>query len=759
MVRAYKKTRVFLALAIIVTIVSCFSRVMRGGTENQPPLCEDMNQLIPMPQEFLYKGTEVALDGNWDILVDIFDENDFFAAMELRKELRKTHNLSLAVKAINNNLSSENNHIMLVNLRKNEKTIPFCLNKGIYFDKTLPEEGYILEVFSDSIIIAAGSGSGVFYGAQSLKQLIKSEEDLVVVPEVKIKDWPDSKIRGVHLCGIGLSDMYDVINKIAALKMNTAIIERDFWYDFRLKKINDLVNYEKFFDYCRERHINPVPNIHNFGISSFVLKEDPHCAEGIWVQDEKFEFVDNMARPIIALDVEIKNPGFEKNGGQNVPEGWEFRTDLLNSINYWLWDDSVAHTGTYSAKVSLDSQGSSNSLLQKCQVTPRAAYSLTFYAKRSPDGSQGYPIAMRISQRDKYNRPIVKNYYPVKSKRWQKHIFNFITEPDCVSIHIIPSIVSGKGAAWFDDLELKRMNGSLINVIQTETSNIIITNLDKTKIYIEGIDYKVEDGDMRYWDIDEGDAYPYDFRYRAPTKIKRLPNGRIKEKEKVLLNYNFVLQLNPCYWKSTYCPGEPRTYEIVFQAIRGLMESALNIDAIVIGDSEVFGMNRDSRSLKEGKSNAELLSYDINKICNFIYSLKPNMKIFLYDDMLNPHHFGGQKLLQMIYGGRMKGGTAEAIKSIPKNVVPIVWWYKGDDELHKMKKSPSYFKANGFDYMVATAYDKENIHKWADIISKRKDCLGVINTNWPNTPPEYKWGGLKLTAGYSWNYKSRSYTK
>ncbi|RKX92841.1 MAG: hypothetical protein DRP84_09365, partial [Spirochaetes bacterium] len=365
--------------------------------------------------------------------------------------------------------------------------------------------------------------------------------------------------------------------------------------------------------------------------------------------------------------------------------------------------------------------------------------------------TSGYSIAMRISQWDKNNKFIVENYFPVKSETWKRHVFNFVTQPNCTCIHIAPSIINGKGTAWFDDIELKRMNGSLVNVIRTETSDINITNLDKTITYREGIDYKIIDGDMRYCDYGKGDAYPYDFTNRAPSKIKRLEGGRIADGETVLVSYDFVLQFNPFPWKCTYCPCEQRTYEILFESLGALVKSPLVTDYIVIGDTEVFGMNRDSRCLKADKTNAELLADDINKIYKFLNSIKPNIKILIYDDMLNPYHFGGRHTLQMVYGGRVKGGTSDAIDLIPKDIIPIIWWYGSEDSKGKMKNSPNYYKSKNLSYLIATWYDEENIKMWIDILKKRKESLGMINTNWPDTPKGFEWKGLEFTANHSWN--------
>ena len=73
------------------------------------------------------------------------------------------------------------------------------------------EEGYNLEIFGNRILIYSIYEKGIFYGVQTLIQLIKNAYlsnpnlaslskqaiDKFILPELEIKDVPDLKIRGV----------------------------------------------------------------------------------------------------------------------------------------------------------------------------------------------------------------------------------------------------------------------------------------------------------------------------------------------------------------------------------------------------------------------------------------------------------------------------------------------------------------------------------------------------------------------------------
>jgi hexosaminidase len=65
-------------------------------------------------------------------------------------------------------------------------------------DKSLPAEGYKL-VVNEKMIQLRGNGAGLFYGLQTLQQLIRGEGDSFEVPYVQISDEPRFAYRGLML--------------------------------------------------------------------------------------------------------------------------------------------------------------------------------------------------------------------------------------------------------------------------------------------------------------------------------------------------------------------------------------------------------------------------------------------------------------------------------------------------------------------------------------------------------------------------------
>lgn len=279
---------------------------------------------------------------------------------------------------------------------------------------------------------------------------------------------------------------------------------------------------------------------------------------------------------------------------------------------------------------------------------------------------------------------------------------------------------------------------NLANLIRSEESDVIITDTGKSTIYKEGIDYKIAGGKA---------SYPF-FSSNSPAEIIRLPSGNIKDMQEVLVTYDFIE--NKCEkwapWCVPFCPSSKLAYDNVCKYL-GNAILLLQPKYISISNDEIRGMNRDSRCLKRGMTNAELLADEINKVNDFVKSISPGVRLIMWDDMISPWHNGGDINYQVQFGG-IPGKTSDAIGLIPRDMIIMVWWYDHDDWLTKMKNSPDYFESHGFDYLGAAYKDKENIKDWGVLIKKNPKCMGLITTTWDGWNKNID--GIRATAEEAW---------
>lgn len=132
-------------------------------------------------------------------------------------------------------------------------------------------EGYTLTVDANGIAVKSGSTAGLYYGAQTLRNLLRNAP----APELAacaIADWPDFNRRGYFFSVAGrsaksLPELKKLLDTISQLKINWILL--DFGPGFPFKN-NPLTRREKSFTredvqqlirWCKERHIEITPTI------------------------------------------------------------------------------------------------------------------------------------------------------------------------------------------------------------------------------------------------------------------------------------------------------------------------------------------------------------------------------------------------------------------------------------------------------------------------------------------------------------------
>lgn len=171
---------------------------------------------------------------------------------------------------------------LAVSSGKGVLTLSLSQNK----DLPLSEEGYILEIKDGKITVNSRGEAGLFYGCQTLAQLMEDAKDQQIeIPSLKITDFPDVPYRAVHLDIKYHLDThryyYDAIDRLARLKVNAIIAEFEDKLRYRAPKIgaDNAITIEEFAAisrYAKERNIEISPLVQGLGHVSFILKHDEY---------------------------------------------------------------------------------------------------------------------------------------------------------------------------------------------------------------------------------------------------------------------------------------------------------------------------------------------------------------------------------------------------------------------------------------------------------------------------------------------------
>ena len=145
-------------------------------------------RLLPVPREAHFAG-ETALPATIAVSVPGHDAEDAFAARDL-EEAMKAAGLR--------GTGAEKAGYRVVLLRTGSAAAKAQLaGLGLPFDAAMEAEGYVLAVKPHEAFVVAASSSGVFYGVQTLKQLLPLPGGKRVLPTGTVRDWPAMKYRGI----------------------------------------------------------------------------------------------------------------------------------------------------------------------------------------------------------------------------------------------------------------------------------------------------------------------------------------------------------------------------------------------------------------------------------------------------------------------------------------------------------------------------------------------------------------------------------
>ena len=141
-------------------------------------------KLIPAPR-MASRGTGAFsfASGAGIVLANPSREDDRFAAGQLTEEVAREMGLRLGV-------TSSAKRPILLGLATDPAIAAECKRRRVRIDERIGEEGYVLQVSRDGIVVTGNTSTGVFYGVQTLKQLIRANREGCNIPCVRIRDWP-----------------------------------------------------------------------------------------------------------------------------------------------------------------------------------------------------------------------------------------------------------------------------------------------------------------------------------------------------------------------------------------------------------------------------------------------------------------------------------------------------------------------------------------------------------------------------------------
>ena len=183
-------------LGIVGSVLVCIPASLAMDSSAAPPLT-----LEPAPKEVQLRNGGFTVGPRTKIFVLLGHQSeDRIAAETLAEEVEDQSGLRLDIQGMNAGGKAEDGAIVLARLQ-DARVRRFLQRNGLNTDSSIGEDGYLLFSDKSHLIVAANSGQGLFYGVQTLRQLLRPEGKGLICPAVGIRDWPSLQRAGEPTVG------------------------------------------------------------------------------------------------------------------------------------------------------------------------------------------------------------------------------------------------------------------------------------------------------------------------------------------------------------------------------------------------------------------------------------------------------------------------------------------------------------------------------------------------------------------------------
>ncbi len=280
--------RLFRVLFIAALAVVCVLGTESPAVAAESSLFERGYNAIPVPQKVEFKGGDFEIGGGWRLELGKGVKPDDVAVESLKEGLDTRHGITLETRGRGKAIALE--------------IQPGSVAIGEAADKNKPaleEQAYSLELAGSGIRISANAPTGLFYGVETLLQLVKHAEGKRWLPEATITDWPDLEQRNIYWDENHHLDRMDVLKQAlrqaAFYKINGFVIKLNDHFEYQSAPA--LVNpyaltpdqFQELTDYGLKYHVQLIPYLDGPAHVAFILKH-PEYAKLREYPDSNYEF-------------------------------------------------------------------------------------------------------------------------------------------------------------------------------------------------------------------------------------------------------------------------------------------------------------------------------------------------------------------------------------------------------------------------------------------------------------------------------------
>ena len=232
--------------------------------------------VIPEPQRVELKNGDFEFGGGWRIDLGAHVIATGVAVESLKEQLAELHRLTL------NGPSAANRIVLTI------QPGSISIGDALDHDKAaLAEQAYRLELSPTEIRITANAAPGLFYGVQTLVQLVKPERGKLWLPEGQIVDWPDVRLRELFWDEQMHLDRFEVLRQAvrcaAFFKINALSLRLNGHFEYAsAPALTDPyalspAQLQELTDYALRYHVQVIPYLDGPAHANFILEHDEYA--------------------------------------------------------------------------------------------------------------------------------------------------------------------------------------------------------------------------------------------------------------------------------------------------------------------------------------------------------------------------------------------------------------------------------------------------------------------------------------------------
>jgi hypothetical protein len=249
--------------------------------ETLSPLTARGYTLLPVPQKATLGARDFPLADGWQLVIASGIDAGEVAVESLKEQLTDRFHLTLTM----NKAPRSQSGIIRVSMAPGSVTIGEATDRN---KPGLVEQAYHLSLKPQEIALTANGAVGLFYGVQTLVQLVRRQDVQWLLPEAEITDWPDLEMRIIYWDDAHhlepLPVLKQAVRQASFYKINGFAIKLEG--HFQYKNAAPIVEpyalspgeFQELTNYGLKYHVQVIPYLDFPSHIAFILKHPEYAA-------------------------------------------------------------------------------------------------------------------------------------------------------------------------------------------------------------------------------------------------------------------------------------------------------------------------------------------------------------------------------------------------------------------------------------------------------------------------------------------------